>query len=106
MKFKIEICELTPEGGYTTYCTFRIFPNFIIYQFQKILLFRITFLNFRYGWGNFYINKNIKLLALKERLIQMSFMKNSIAKINAMSIIIKRLIFTESILRSRTITKK
>jgi NADPH2:quinone reductase len=56
--------------------------------------------------GGDYINKNIQLLALEGRLVQIAFLQKSVGKIDAMPIMIKRLTFTGSTLRPRTIMEK
>jgi NADPH2:quinone reductase len=56
--------------------------------------------------GGDYMNKNIQLLALEGRLVQIAFMQKSVSQIDAMPIMIKRLTFTGSTLRPRTIAEK
>jgi NADPH2:quinone reductase len=56
--------------------------------------------------GGDYINKNIQLLAQEGRLVQIAFMQKSVTQIDAMPIMIKRLTFTGSTLRPRTIAQK
>jgi putative PIG3 family NAD(P)H quinone oxidoreductase len=56
--------------------------------------------------GGDYINKNIQLLALEGRLVQIAFMQKSVTQIDAMPIMIKRLTFTGSTLRPRTVAQK
>ena len=56
--------------------------------------------------GGEYINKNLQLLALEGRLVQIAFMQKSVTQIDAMPIMIKRLTFTGSTLRPRTIAQK
>ncbi|RXZ38349.1 NAD(P)H-quinone oxidoreductase [Oxalobacteraceae bacterium CAVE-383] len=56
--------------------------------------------------GGDYINKNIQLLAQEGRLVQIAFMQKSVTQIDAMPIMIKRLTFTGSTLRPRTIAEK
>lgn len=56
--------------------------------------------------GGDYINKNIHLLALEGRLVQIAFLQKSTTLIDALPIMIKRLTFTGSTLRPRTIEQK
>lgn len=56
--------------------------------------------------GGDYINKNIQLLAPEGRLVQIAFLQNSVTQIDAMPIMIKRLTFTGSTLRPRTVAQK
>jgi NADPH2:quinone reductase len=56
--------------------------------------------------GGPYINKNIHLLAMEGRLVQIAFMQKSVSQIDALPIMIKRLTFTGSTLRPRTIAQK
>jgi NADPH2:quinone reductase len=56
--------------------------------------------------GGDYINKNIQLLAQEGRLVQIAFMQKSVTQIDAMPIMIKRLTFTGSTLRPRTVAQK
>jgi putative PIG3 family NAD(P)H quinone oxidoreductase len=54
-----------------------------------------------------YVMKNIRSLALEGRLVQIAFLKESkIADFDAMPIMIKRLTFTGSTLRPRTVEQK
>jgi len=54
-----------------------------------------------------YVMKNIRSLALEGRLVQIAFLKeNRIADFDAMPIMLKRLTFTGSTLRPRTIEQK
>jgi putative PIG3 family NAD(P)H quinone oxidoreductase len=54
-----------------------------------------------------YVMKNIRSLALEGRLVQIAFLKeNKIADFDAMPIMIKRLTFTGSTLRPRTVEQK
>ncbi|KRC84590.1 NAD(P)H-quinone oxidoreductase [Achromobacter sp. Root83] len=52
--------------------------------------------------GGAYINKNLRLLALNGRLVQIAFLEGSKAEIDALPIMIKRLQFTGSTLRPRS----
>ena len=56
--------------------------------------------------GGDYINKNIHLLALEGRLVQIAFLQKSTTLIDALPIMTKRLTFTGSTLRPRTIEQK
>jgi putative PIG3 family NAD(P)H quinone oxidoreductase len=54
-----------------------------------------------------YVMKNIRSLALEGRLVQIAFLKeNKIADFDAMPIMLKRLTFTGSTLRPRTVEQK
>ncbi|CUR78228.1 Beta-ketoacyl-acyl-carrier-protein synthase I [Achromobacter xylosoxidans] len=52
--------------------------------------------------GGAYINKNIRLLAVNGRLVQIAFLDGSKAEIDALPIMTKRLSFTGSTLRPRS----
>ncbi|MFP3742951.1 NAD(P)H-quinone oxidoreductase [Achromobacter sp. SIMBA_011] len=52
--------------------------------------------------GGTYINKNIRLLAVNGRLVQIAFLEGSKAEIDALPIMTKRLSFTGSTLRPRS----
>ncbi|CUJ24444.1 NAD(P)H-quinone oxidoreductase [Achromobacter xylosoxidans] len=52
--------------------------------------------------GGAYINKNIRLLAVNGRLVQIAFLEGSNAEIDALPIMTKRLSFTGSTLRPRS----
>lgn len=52
--------------------------------------------------GGAYINKNLRLLAVNGRLVQIAFLEGSKAEIDAMPIMTKRLTFTGSTLRPRS----
>ena len=56
--------------------------------------------------GAEYINKNLQSLALNGRLVQIAFLQGSVTQIDAMPIMLKRLTFTGSTLRPRTIEEK
>jgi NADPH:quinone reductase len=57
--------------------------------------------------GGEYVMKNIRSLALEGRLVQIAFLKESkLADFDAMPIMLKRLTFTGSTLRPRTIEQK
>jgi putative PIG3 family NAD(P)H quinone oxidoreductase len=56
--------------------------------------------------GGEYIEKNIRSLALEGRLVQIAFLQPSKITIDCMPIMIKRLTFTGSTLRPRTIEQK
>lgn len=56
--------------------------------------------------GGEYINKNLRALALNGRLVQIAFLQGSTAEINALPIMLKRLTFTGSTLRPRTVEEK
>lgn len=52
--------------------------------------------------GGAYVNKNIRLLAVDGRLVQIAFLEGSKAEIDALPIMTKRLSFTGSTLRPRS----
>lgn len=52
--------------------------------------------------GGAYINKNLRLLAVNGRLVQIAFLEGSKAEIDALPIMTKRLSFTGSTLRPRS----
>jgi putative PIG3 family NAD(P)H quinone oxidoreductase len=57
--------------------------------------------------GGDYLMRNLRALALEGRLVQIAFLKeNKIADFDAMPIMIKRLTFTGSTLRPRTVEQK
>ncbi|MGB8433678.1 MAG: NAD(P)H-quinone oxidoreductase [Burkholderiales bacterium] len=56
--------------------------------------------------GGEYVEKNIRSLALEGRLVQIAFLQPSKVSIDCMPIMIKRLTFTGSTLRPRTIAEK
>jgi len=57
--------------------------------------------------GGDYIMKNVRSLALEGRLVQIAFLKDSkIVDFDAMQILVKRLTFTGSTLRPRTVEQK
>lgn len=56
--------------------------------------------------GGEYINKNIRSLAPLGRLVQIAFLQGSTAQIDALPIMVKRLTFTGSTLRPRTVEEK
>jgi len=56
--------------------------------------------------GGPYIEKNIKSLALEGRLVQIAFLQDSKVAIDCMPIMMKRLTFTGSTLRPRSIAQK
>lgn len=56
--------------------------------------------------GGEYVEKNIRSLTLEGRLVQIAFLQPSIVSIDCMPIMIKRLTFTGSTLRPRTIEQK
>lgn len=56
--------------------------------------------------GGEYVNKNIRSLALNGRLVQIAFLQGSNVQIDAMPIMLKRLTFTGSTLRPRTVEEK
>ena len=57
--------------------------------------------------GGDYVMQNIRSLALEGRLVQIAFLKeNKIADFDAMPIMVKRLTFTGSTLRPRTVEQK
>ena len=56
--------------------------------------------------GGEYVEKNIRSLALEGRLVQIAFLQPSKITIDCMPIMIKRLTFTGSTLRPRTIAEK
>jgi putative PIG3 family NAD(P)H quinone oxidoreductase len=56
--------------------------------------------------GGEYVEKNIRSLALEGRLVQIAFLQPSKVSIDCMPIMIKRLTFTGSTLRPRTIEQK
>ncbi len=56
--------------------------------------------------GGDYISKNLNSLTHKGRLVQIAFLKGSIANINFASMMLKQLVITGSTLRSRSIEEK
>lgn len=56
--------------------------------------------------GGDYVEKNIRSLALEGRLVQIAFLQPSKVSIDCMPILVKRLTFTGSTLRPRTIEQK
>jgi NADPH:quinone reductase len=57
--------------------------------------------------GGDYVAKNLRSLALEGRLVQIAFLKESkIAELDLMSIMLKRLTFTGSTLRPRSVAQK
>jgi putative PIG3 family NAD(P)H quinone oxidoreductase len=57
--------------------------------------------------GGEYVAKNLRSLALEGRLVQIAFLKESkLAEFDAMPIMLKRLTFTGSTLRPRTVVQK
>ena len=56
--------------------------------------------------GGPYVEKNFKSLALEGRLVQIAFLQPSKVELDCMPIMIKRLTFTGSTLRPRTIAQK
>jgi putative PIG3 family NAD(P)H quinone oxidoreductase len=57
--------------------------------------------------GGDYVMKNLRLLALEGRLVQIAFLKESrIADFDALPILLRRLTFTGSTLRPRTVEQK
>jgi NADPH:quinone reductase len=56
--------------------------------------------------GGDYVNRNLRLLAPDGRLVQIAFLQSSKVEIDAMPIMMKRLTFTGSTLRARTVEKK
>ncbi len=56
--------------------------------------------------GGEYVEKNIRSLALEGRLVQIAFLQPSKVSIDCMPIMVKRLTFTGSTLRPRTIEQK
>lgn len=56
--------------------------------------------------GGPYIEKNLRLLAVEGRLVQIAFMQGSRIELDALPIITKRLTFTGSTLRPRTVAQK
>ena len=56
--------------------------------------------------GGPYVEKNIKSLALEGRLVQIAFLQPSKIEIDLMPIMVKRLTFTGSTLRPRTVEQK
>jgi len=56
--------------------------------------------------GGDYVEKNIRSLALEGRLVQIAFLQPSTVSIDCMPILVKRLTFTGSTLRPRTIEQK
>lgn len=56
--------------------------------------------------GGDYVDKNLHLLALHGRLVQIAFLQASTMKIDALPIMTRRLTFTGSTLRPRTIEEK
>jgi NADPH:quinone reductase-like Zn-dependent oxidoreductase len=57
--------------------------------------------------GGDYVMKNVRSLALEGRLVQIAFLKDAkIADFDAMPILVRRLTFTGSTLRPRTVEQK
>jgi len=56
--------------------------------------------------GGPYVEKNLKALALEGRLVQIAFLQESKVAIDLLPIMIKRLTFTGSTLRPRTVAQK
>jgi putative PIG3 family NAD(P)H quinone oxidoreductase len=56
--------------------------------------------------GGSYVEKNFKSLALEGRLVQIAFLQESKVMLDCMPIMIKRLTFTGSTLRPRTVAQK
>jgi putative PIG3 family NAD(P)H quinone oxidoreductase len=56
--------------------------------------------------GGDYINRNLKILALDGRLVQIAFLQGSIAEINLAQVMVKRQTITGSTLRPRTVADK
>lgn len=56
--------------------------------------------------GGPYVEKNLKSLALEGRLVQIAFLQPSKVEIDLMPIMVKRLTFTGSTLRPRTVEQK
>jgi putative PIG3 family NAD(P)H quinone oxidoreductase len=56
--------------------------------------------------GGSYVEKNFKSLALEGRLVQIAFLQESKVVLDCMPIMIKRLTFTGSTLRPRTVAQK
>ena len=56
--------------------------------------------------GGSYVERNIKALAVEGRLLQIAFLQPSKISIDLMPIMLKRLIFTGSTLRPRTVVQK
>lgn len=56
--------------------------------------------------GGDYINRNLHLLAMDGRLVQIAFLQESTTRIDALPIMTRRLTFTGSTLRPRTIMQK
>ncbi len=56
--------------------------------------------------GGSYIQKNLNLLAPDGRLVQIAFMESSKAELDCMPILVKRLTFTGSTLRPRSVGEK
>jgi putative PIG3 family NAD(P)H quinone oxidoreductase len=56
--------------------------------------------------GGDYINRNLKILAMDGRLVQIAFLQGNVAEINLAQIMVKRQVITGSTLRPRTIADK
>ncbi|MFA5663697.1 NAD(P)H-quinone oxidoreductase [Castellaniella sp.] len=56
--------------------------------------------------GGDYIERNIQSLALEGRLVQIAFLEGSRIKLDAMPIMLRRLTFTGSTLRARSVAQK
>jgi NADPH:quinone reductase-like Zn-dependent oxidoreductase len=56
--------------------------------------------------GGSYVEKNFKSLALEGRLVQIAFLQESKVMLDCMPIMIRRLTFTGSTLRPRTVEQK
>jgi NADPH2:quinone reductase len=55
--------------------------------------------------GGDYITRNFKALALEGRLVQIAFLRGSTAELNLLPLMLKRLTFTGSTLRPRTVAE-
>jgi putative PIG3 family NAD(P)H quinone oxidoreductase len=56
--------------------------------------------------GGDYVAKNLRSLALEGRLVQIAFLKESKVEVDLMSVMLKRLTFTGSTLRPRSVEQK
>jgi NADPH:quinone reductase-like Zn-dependent oxidoreductase len=56
--------------------------------------------------GGSYVARNIAILALEGRLIQIAFLQPSRVDIDLMPVMLKRLTFTGSTLRARSVSQK
>lgn len=83
--------------NYRTHCFFDAIKNLPHNNSVDVILDMV---------GGDYIQKNLKLLALEGRLVQIAFLQGSKSELNIMPIMLKRLTVTGSTLRARTDDEK